>query len=38
MLRSDTVGQHICDALTVIETAKMQNRNVYDAVEAEFTK
>ena len=32
VLRSDTGGQHICDALTVIETAKMQNRNVYDAV------
>lgn len=38
VLRSDTGGQHICDALTIIETAKMQNRNVYDAVEAAFTK
>ena len=38
VLRSDTGGQHICDALTIIETAKMQNRNVYDAVEAAFIK
>ena len=38
VLRSDTGGQHICDALTIIETAKMQKRNVYDAVESAFTK
>jgi len=38
VLRSDTGGQHICDALTIIETAKMQNRNVYDVVEAVFIK
>ena len=38
VLRSDTGGQHICDALTIIETAKMQNRNVYDTVEAAFAK
>lgn len=38
VLRSDTGGQLICDALTIIETAKMQNRNVYDAVEAAFIK
>ena len=38
VLRSDTGGQHICDALTIIETAKMQNRNVYDVVEAAFAK
>lgn len=38
VLRSDTGGQHICDALTIIETAKMQNRNVYDTVEAAFIK
>lgn len=33
VLRSDAGGQHICDALTIIETAKMQKRNIYDAVE-----
>ena len=38
VLRSDTGGQHICDALTIIETAKMQHRNSYDAVEAAFAK
>ena len=38
VLRSNTGGQHICDALTIIETAKMQKRNVYDAVEAAFIK
>lgn len=38
VLRSDIGGQHICDALTIIETAKMQNQNVYDAVEAAFAK
>ena len=38
VLRSDTGGQHICDALTIIETAKMQHRNIYDAVEAAFAK
>ena len=38
VLRSDSGGQHICDALTIIETAKMQNRSVYDAVEAAFIK
>lgn len=38
VLRSDSGGQHICDALTIIETARMQNRNVYDTVEAAFAK
>ncbi len=38
VLRSDTGEQHICDALTIIETAKMQKRNVYDVVEAVFIK
>lgn len=38
VLRSDTGGQLICNALTIIETAKMQNQNVYDAVEAAFIK
>lgn len=38
VLRSDTGGQHICDALTIIETAKIQKRNVYDAVESAFIK
>lgn len=38
VLRSNSGGQHICDALTIIETAKMQNRNVYDVVEKAFIK
>lgn len=38
VLRSDSGGQHICDALTIIETAKMQNKNIYDVVEAVFIK
>lgn len=38
VLRSDSGGQHICDALTIIETAKMQNKNIYDVVEAAFIK
>lgn len=32
VLRSDAGGQHICDALTIIETAQMQNCNVYDVL------
>ena len=38
VLRSDSGGQHICDALTIIETARMQHKNVYDTVESAFTK
>lgn len=38
VLRSDHGGQRICDALTIIETARMQNQNVYDAVESVFKK
>ena len=38
VLRSNSGGQHICDALTIIETAKMQNKNIYDVVEAVFIK
>ena len=38
VLRSDSGGQHICDALTIIENAKMQNKNIYDVVEAAFIK
>lgn len=38
VLRSNTGGQHICDALTIIETARMQNRNIYDTVEKAFIK
>lgn len=37
-LRRNSGGQHICDALTIIETAKMQNKNIYDVVEAAFIK
>ena len=38
VLRSNTGGQHIYDALTIIVTAKMQKRNVYDVVEVAFIK
>ena len=38
VLRSDLGGQHICDALTIIETARMQHQNVYDVAMAAFTK
>ena len=38
VLRSDSGGQHVCDALTIIETARMQCRNIYDVVEAAFMK
>ena len=38
VLRSDSGGQRICNALTIIETARMQNQSVYDAVESAFKK
>lgn len=38
VLRSNTGGQHICDALTIIETARLQNINIYDTVENAFAK
>ena len=37
VLRSDSGGQHICDALTIIETARMQHKNVYDIVASSFS-
>ena len=36
VLRSDAGAQFICDALTIIETARMQNKNVYDVVASSF--
>lgn len=36
VLRSESGGQHICDALTIIETARLQNQNVYDVVASSF--
>ena len=38
VFRSDSGGQHICNALTIIETARMQNQNVYNTVKKAFTK
>lgn len=38
VLRSDSGAQQICDALTIIEAARMQNGNVFDAVETAFVK
>ena len=37
VLRSLSGGQHICDALTIIETARMQHRNIYHTVETVFS-
>ena len=38
VLRSSAGGQHICDALSIIETARLQGQNIYDVVESSFTK
>lgn len=38
VLRSFSGGQHICDALSIIETARMQHKNVYDTIESAFVK
>lgn len=38
VLRSISGGQRICDALTIIETARMQHKHVYDTVETAFAK
>ena len=38
VLQSDSGGQHICDALTIIETARMQHKNIYDTIESAFAK
>ena len=38
VLRSDLGGQRICDALTIIETARMQEKNIYDIVEEAFAR
>ena len=38
VLRSSSGGQHICDALTIIETARMQHKDVYDTIEDAFVK
>lgn len=38
VLRSDSGGQHICDALTIIESARMQHKNIYDTIKLAFEK
>ena len=38
VLRSDSGGRHICDALTIIETARLQHKNIYSTIEAAFSK
>lgn len=38
VLRSDSGARHICDALTMIETARIQCRDIFDVVEAAFAK
>ena len=37
VLRSDSGGQHICDALSIIESARLQNKNIFDIVQAAFS-
>ena len=37
VLRSDAGGQRICDALSIIESARLQNKNVFDIVKAAFS-
>ena len=37
VLRSDAGGQRICDALSIIESARLQNKNIYDIVQAAFS-
>lgn len=38
VLRSDQGGENICDALSIIETARSHNKNVFDVVESAFIK
>jgi len=38
VFRSTSGGERICDALTVIETARLQNQNIYATVKAAFEK
>lgn len=38
VLRSDSGAEYICDALTMLESARMQHRNIYDIAEAAFDK
>ena len=38
VLRSDSGGRHVCDALTVIETARLQKKDVYDTIKSAFAK
>lgn len=37
VLRSDLGGQRICDALSIIESARLQNKNIYDIVHSAFS-
>ena len=37
VLRSDAGGQRICDALSIIESARLQNKNIYNIVQAAFS-
>ena len=38
VLRSNSGAEYICDALTMLESARMQHRNIYDIAEAAFDK
>ena len=38
VLRSDSGVRHICDALTVIETARLQKKDIYDTIKTAFAK
>ena len=37
VLRSDTGGQYICDALTILETARIHHQNIFDTAKAAFS-
>ena len=37
VLRSDTGGQYICDALTILETARIHHKNIFDTARTAFS-
>lgn len=37
VLRSDTGGQYICDALTILETARNHHKNIFDTARTAFS-
>ena len=37
VLRSDSGGRHICDALSIIESVRLRHKNVYDTAASSFS-